>query len=351
MKLLIAGSKSKFFHLKEFGTALAKLGVEYKLVHDLDIYTGFPSRDISKWFQSKKKFNALISDFRPNAIFIDRQAHFGLAAIETGIPLFVLLRGDYWSEIKWAKETFCKSPIKKAVLLQRDKIAKKCFEGATVILPICGYLKDIVRSHYPNKAVEVLYSGINPSNWYHHEGMKLKHPCVGLLQNAMIWGKTQEMLVLTKVLEAMPNVTFYWVGDGPYKEKILPTLSKYKNFKWLGTLEYPDKVREYLSEIDVYALCSGIDMSPLTLQEAQLMCKPVVATRVGGIPELMKDGETGFLIEKGDADAWVEKLTILVNDQNKAKQMGKNGKEFVEKTFNWDIIAKKFVDIAKQYIS
>lgn len=78
-------------------------------------------------------------------------------------------------------------------------------------------------------------------------------------------------------------------------------MDKYKNFKWLGALQYPDQVRQYIASIDVYALPSGIDMSPLTLQEAQLMKKPVIATAVGGIPELMKDGETGFLIEKDDS--------------------------------------------------
>ena len=67
------------------------------------------------------------------------------------------------------------------------------------------------------------------------------------------------------------------------------------------------KVRQFLSEIDVYALLSGIDMSPLSLQEAQLMQKPVVATNVGGIPELMKNNETGFLIKKGDQDELFKK--------------------------------------------
>ena len=77
-------------------------------------------------------------------------------------------------------------------------------------------------------------------------------------------------------------------------------LEKFDNFTWLGSLEYPNKVRKFLSEIDAYALISGIDMSPLTLLEAQLMEKPVIATNVGGIPELMIDGKTGFLIEKNN---------------------------------------------------
>ena len=72
-----------------------------------------------------------------------------------------------------------------------------------------------------------MYQGITTERWYPQEGMQLKHPCVGLLQGAVIWGKAQEMLVLQKVLESMPDVTFYWVGDGPYRDKILPILEKY----------------------------------------------------------------------------------------------------------------------------
>ncbi len=345
MRLLIAGAKPKFFHLKEFGDALAKLGVEYKLVHDLDIYTGFPSKDIRKWFQTRKKFNELVSEFKPDAVFIDRQAHFGVAAIIAKIPLFILLRGDYWSEMKWAKETLYKSPIKRAVLWWKQKIAERCFNGASAILPICKYLEPIVKEHYPKKLVKVLYGGIDSSKWYPVEEMELKHPCVGLLQGAWIWGKTKEILTLTKVIESMPNVMFYWAGDGPYRQKITDVLGKYDNFKWLGALEYPDKVRQYLAALDVYALASGIDMSPLTLQEAQLMKKPVIATNAGGISELMTDKETGFLIEKGDHEDWIKKLTLLINDKKLAENMGNAGRKFIEDNFSWERMAKNFLDI------
>ncbi len=350
MRLLIGGASSKFFHLKEFGDAIARQGAEYHLVHDIDVYSGFPSRKISQWFQTKSKFNKIIEEFRPDAIFIDRQTHFGIAAIESGLPLFVHLRGDYWSEIKWAKETLYKDPVKRGVLWWKNKISERCFENATCMLPICNYLKDIIRSRYPNKPVETFYQGIDPSRWYPVEGTKLKHPCVGLLQGAVIWGKTRELLILKEVIEALPEVTFYWVGDGPYRDKIVPVLSKYDNFKWLGSMQYPDKVREYLSEIDVYALVSGVDMSPLTLQEAQLMKKPVIATNVGGIPELMRDKETGFLVERGDAKSLIEKISYLINNEDKAKQMGEKGRKFIEENFSWDTIAKRFLDISKSYV-
>ena len=155
------------------------------------------------------------------------------------------------------------------------------------------------------------------------------------------------MLILKDVLEKMPNVMFYWAGDGPYKNKIYDELKKYENFKWLGSLKYPDKVREYLSEIDIYALVSGIDMSPLTLQEAQLMKKPVIATNVGGIPELMKNDKTGFLVKKGNSEELIEKISFLVNNKEKREEFGIVGKKFVEENFSWEKIALEFVNILK----
>ena len=212
-----------------------------------------------------------------------------------------------------------------------------------MILPICKYLDNKVKQQLPNSQTSIMYQGINPKNWFKTDGMKLKHPCVGILQGATIWGKTKEMLILPKILEANPKITFYWVGDGPYTKKILSELNKFENFVWLGSLNYPDQVRKFLDEIDVYGLISGIDMSPLTLQEAQLMKKPVLASNVGGISELMKDEETGYLIEKGDHGGWINKISLLINDEKKMRQMGLMGRKFVEENFSWDVIAKKFV--------
>lgn len=345
MRLLLAGHKGRFSQLREFGNALEKLGVENKLVQDIDVYDGFPSRNLRNWFQTSSKFRKLINEFEPDAVFVDRQRHFGLAAIKEKLPLFMFLRGDYWSEIEWARKTLYRLPHKRLALWRWDQIAKKSFEGSKIILPVSSYLEGIVKTHYPHKETEVLYHGIDPTLWHSETGMNLKHPCVGLLQNATILGKTMEMLTLAKVMDAIPDVMFYWAGDGPYRNIILPILEKYKNFKWLGQLNYPDEVRKFLSEIDVYALVSGYDMLPMTVIQAEMMEKPVVATNIGGTPEEMINNETGFLIEKGDYHDWIKKITLLINDQNMTKKMGQTGHIFAKENFSWEIIAKKFVNI------
>jgi len=350
LKILIGGSSTFFFHLKEFSDTLNKLGVESKLVFDADYSDGFPSRKIRKWFQKGKKFTKLIEEFKPDAIFIDRQRHFGIDALKANIPLFVLLRGHYWSEIDWNKKTMYKSLPKRIALSQWDKLGKEIFNGATAILPICKYLEKITNKFVPGKSTNIFSEGVDASRWYQAKGMNLKHPCIGLLQRANWWGKTSEMLILKNVLEKMPNTHFYWAGDGPLRERILSELDQYDNFHWLGNLQYPDKVREYLSEIDVYTLITGMDLASLTLKEAQLMKKPVVATNVGGNQEMMIDGKTGFLVQQGNHEQLIEKLSLLLEDEELAKKMGNEGRKFIEDTFNWELVTKNFIKIAESYL-
>ena len=349
MKLLIGASSSKIFHLKKFAKNLEKFDIETKVVFDADYADGFPNRKISKWFSSNKKFRRLINEFEPDIIFVDRTRHFALEASKTDIPLVIHLRGNHWAEIIMARETLYKSAGKKIAINKWDEMGEICFNNSELILPICNHLSEITKKRYSKKPVETMYQGITPDNWFHTKGMELKHPCVGILQSATIWEKTKELMILPEILKKMPDVHFYWAGDGVYRDEILPLLEKYENFHWLGSLEYPNKVREFLTEIDVYALISGIDMSPLTLQEAQLMEKPVIATNVGGIPELMKDGETGFLIEKNNSNELFEKLSMLLNNLENAKEMGVKGKEFVKNNFNWDKICNDFLNHLKKH--
>ena len=209
MRILIAsgatggtskGSIGKYFHLKDFGEALAKFNIDYKLVRETDYVVGFPTKQIGKLLSSKKKFKKLIESFKPDAVLVDRKSDFGLEVIKAGIPLFVILRGHYWSELEFAKQTIYKNPLMRKIVDVRGKIAEKVFAGATAILPVANYLTNIIKEHHPQQSIEVFVEGVDDAKWYKQDGMQLKHPCVGLLQDANWWRKTREMLTLEKVI-------------------------------------------------------------------------------------------------------------------------------------------------------
>jgi len=351
LKLLIAVDRKRFFLIDQFADELRKKGIECLIIDDLDIYDkDEPGNKYLKWIGTPKKFQKIMNDFKPDIIFTERVSHFSSLVIKTDIPLIIFVRGEDglphdWSKINWKEQTLETSFSNKINIFTKQKIAKKCYEKATLILPICQYLEKIIRSNCPNKDVHVLYQGINQKDWFSEKGMKLKHPCVGFLQGAEIWEKTKEMLLLPDIMKKMPEVNFYWAGDGPYQKKILPILEKFDNFHWLGNLDYPEEVRQFLSEIDVYGLLTGIDMSPHTLLEAGLMKKSVIATNVGGVSESCIDNKTCFLIEKNDPQGWIDKISVLLKHKEKMKLMGNEGFEYVNKNFLWGKIAEDFINI------
>ena len=108
--------------------------------------------------------------------------------------------------MKIARETIYKSFPKNIALNAWEKIGEQCFKNAEIIVPICNHLNKITKQKIPNKKTFVMHQGIDPSNWYDVKGMKLEHPCVGLLQDANWWRKTREMLTLEKVIEKIKNI-------------------------------------------------------------------------------------------------------------------------------------------------
>ena len=62
----------------------------------------------------------------------------------------------------------------------------------------------------------------------------------------------------------------------------------------------------------------------------------------------MKNNETGFLVEKGNSEELINKLSILIDDKEKREEMGNKGRKFVEENFSWDKIAKEFVKSLKE---
>jgi len=343
MKLLIAEDKSRASNLDEFCVELDKLGIECKIVGDLDIFDNSKLiNKYSKYLSTPAKFKKLMQEFKPDFVLVERVSQFASLVIKSKIPLIFFLLGDFWSEINFAKK-HCDSLQEKIRICMKERMAEKCFEGSRIIFPICNYLEKIVNEKYPNKKTSVMYQGISLSEWKSVKGKNLKHPCVGLLQGATIWKKSHEMLILSDVLKAKPDVMFYWAGDGQYKDEILQELNKFDNFEWLGRLKYPKEVQEFLSEIDVYALISGQDMSPHTLLEAGLMKKPIIATDVGGISESMLDEESGFLVKQGDSKEIIQKISQILENENKSKEMGQKGYQFVSENFSWEKIAEKFL--------
>jgi len=347
MRVLIVTVESRIFHLTRFADELKKLGVNCNIINDKEFLD--KSYNIISNYKKNKRFKTILDKYAPNYVLLDRHSRLGLSVLEKNIPLLVTVRGHIWKEEQWATETLYKNQIGKLSIKRKREIIKKCLEGAEIILPLSNYLTNIIQEYFPEKKIlQLSISSRDSKDWESGEGMELVHPCVGFLQGANIWGKTKGLIDFEAVIKELPDVMFYWAGDGIYSQQVLEKFNKYENFKWLGNLEYPNLVKKFLSDIDVYALPTGMDTLGQSVIEASLMKKPVIATNVGGIPEVIENGSTGYLIENDEHDVWINKIKFLLSDKKNRERLGENGRKVMIEKFNWEKTAKRFLEILNQ---
>lgn len=117
-----------------------------------------------------------------------------------------------------------------------------------------------------------------------------------------------------------------------------------------GRLE-PQAVRAFYEKADVFCLPSRAEPSAGVLAEAAAFGLPVVATRVGGTPERVIDGETGFLVPAGDVEALEHALRRLVTDPDLGARMGRAGWELARKEFTWDAVATRILTTIERKLS
>ena len=139
------------------------------------------------------------------------------------------------------------------------------------------------------------------------------------------------------VVARNPNVHFALVGEGAYREQYTRQCAEMglgRHVTWTGVVVDPLREGVYAAAEVVCQVSRWQEGFGWTIAEAMACRKPLVATRVGAIPELVKDGECGFLVARGDAFAVAEKILALVGDPSLRERMGKAGRIVVEAKFD-----------------
>ncbi|MEM1093598.1 MAG: N-acetyl-alpha-D-glucosaminyl L-malate synthase BshA [Bacteroidota bacterium] len=155
---------------------------------------------------------------------------------------------------------------------------------------------------------------------------------------------TEVVQVFHKLREEGQAVKLLLVGDGPDRpaaERLARDLGVYADVRFLGKQE---PVEEILNIADVFLMPSGSESFGLAALEAMACGVPVVATNIGGLPELVLDDETGFLFELGDLDGFVEKTRRLLTDEGLHARMAAASLERAHSQFNRDAIVSQYED-------
>ena len=146
------------------------------------------------------------------------------------------------------------------------------------------------------------------------------------------------------------NVKVLIVGEGSIRQDLLTQthdLGISDNVVFLGHREDTD---ELLQALDVFVLPSLSEGIPMALLEAMAACRAIVASRVGGIPEIVEDGFEGFLVEPMDVDGLAERCRQLIEYPEFARKMGEQGRKRVERDFSATAMADRVALVYKELL-
>ena len=157
------------------------------------------------------------------------------------------------------------------------------------------------------------------------------------------------------------KVHFFIVGDGSEREMIEQRVNQInRQFKEVITMtSWIKDIANFNSGMDIICLTSKNEGTPVSLIEAQAAGIPLVTTDVGGVRDVVNDGQTGFIVPLNQLDLFTEKMLILIENEKKRKIMSQNGWSFVEEKFHyqrlvtdmenyyWDLLHNKNVKYNK----
>ena len=221
-------------------------------------------------------------------------------------------------------------------------------------------LRDVTQFYgiSPQK-VRIVYNGVDTRIFCPSDGGPLPAQIAGLEGKRLIlyvghFGLRKGIFYVIRAIKSLkkefPDVHLVCVGGAP---------------KWLGRTDYKQLLKEeilrnevedsvtlldavghaelieFYRHCEVFVLAAYYEAFSKVVVEAMACSKPIVASRTGAIPELVDDGQTGFLVPFGAPNVIAEKLRILLGDPNLRLSMGRRGRERVESDFTWHAVAER----------
>lgn len=148
------------------------------------------------------------------------------------------------------------------------------------------------------------------------------------------------------VIEKYPNARLILVGDGEERrnlENLADKLNLNQKITFVGNIPNKD-VSKYMKEADIFVLPSLSEGFPVVILEAMASGLPIVTTKIRGIPEIVKEGINGFLVEPRSSKKIAEKVVFLLRNENVATSISENNKVDV-KQYSWENVVKRLENI------
>jgi N-acetyl-alpha-D-glucosaminyl L-malate synthase BshA len=240
-------------------------------------------------------------------------------------------------------------------------------EQSDVVTAISRYLRDATYETFSNRCqIEVIYNFIDAEYYRRSPNESLNQALAPDGEKIILHISTFrpikritdciQVLARIKSLEngsgSPLRVKLVMCGDGPERadaETLAARLGVERSVEFVGK-QPQSRIRDYLSAADLFLLPSESESFGLSALEAMACEVPVIATRVGGVPEVVEEGGCGYLFDLGDVNAMAETAVRVLRDEDERKRLGRRGREIAITRFATEQIIPQYEEVYRKVI-
>lgn len=238
-----------------------------------------------------------------------------------------------------------------------DYLAAKFFTRK--IISVSKDIRDHIQSKYPREKLSTIHNGIDLKNKFKDSANNIKES-LGIIEDAFIVGIVGRLVPVKGhkyfieaakiILRHKQNMQFLIVGDGPLRKQLelAVPVNLRKHIIFTG---FRDDVNELIKIMDIVVFSSIREGIPYTLLEAMLLRKAVVATKVGGLTEVITDGFNGLFATSSSSEDIAQKCLYLLENKEIIKRLGENAEKTVKDNFSADKMKEETIQIYEEILT
>jgi len=289
----------------------------------------FPCKNKNLALLKLPQVKKLIKEFRPDILHAHYATSCGLVAALTGFHPYIL---SVWGDD--ILEFPNRSPFHKWAV-------KKALTSADCITATSSMLEKASRKLANNlNNIHVIPFGVDLSHFIYKDRNSQEYINIGTVRNLTPkYGLEYLIKAASKLLDKGHKLKLTIIGDGPSRdllESIASRLGIGDRAEFVGFIAN-EKVVEYLNNFDIFVMPSIGEGETFGVAAVEAMATglPVVASRIGGLPEVIDDGKTGILVEPGNVEELTKALEFYILSRESRIEHGRNGRAKVESHYNW----------------
>ena len=251
--------------------------------------------------------------------------------------------------VEWASgDTHFAGPVGAYRLWIGREIIRRSLQNADCVISNAGeYTVSVLRTFLNKQAIVYIANPVGDDFFPPWTEPPTDNPTVLYVGNIIARKRVIDLVqAFRQVIRWIPAAKLHLLGpivERQYYESMIQEITKWG---LEGSVTHESELtqvtlKERLNSCLVFTLCSAQETAPMALSAAMAVGRPVVATRIGGIPWLVEDSSSGYLVDVGDIDMIATRLIELLRDRHKTCRFGHRGREIAEERFRADRVAER----------